>query len=98
MLGFFLSLFLVPSTAHADMSIGTCRFKGSQPPRILSGGGIGKVYHQGDFKLTGSRGNVSIYKGTGPIWVIWEKFSATKYGKVDFQINGNVQQCTDYLR
>ena len=68
-----------------------------KPSSRLAGGGIGEVYHQGDFKVTGTSGNTYIYEGTGSIWIIWRK-GAPRYGKVDFsRIKGSVQQCFDRM-
>ena len=82
--------------AKADMTIGSCRFKGDKPRYTTSGGGIGDVHHQGEFKVVATRGSVYVYEGSGPIWVVW-KGPNTRIGKVDFSKISGVQQCTDYL-
>ncbi|MDP6933660.1 MAG: hypothetical protein QGG40_12130 [Myxococcota bacterium] len=81
---------MTSSVGHADTSIGNCFFFGSQPSSGTTIGGM-TVYHNGTLRLTGSRGNQSIYEVSGgEVWVLYSDHSQKE--KYVF-LGGSVQAC-----
>ena len=69
----FLAFLAPVSSASADSTIGSCRFKGPKPKKGTSFGSM-TTYHDGDLRKTGTRGRKSIYKSKGNVWVIFSRF------------------------
>ena len=85
-----LMLVVTSSLAHADVSMGRCKFFGNQPSSGTSIGGM-KVYHNGTLRLTGSRGAQKIYKvDGGEVWVIYSEHAQKEQYVF---LGGSVQAC-----
>lgn len=84
------SLTLLPTPAHADMTMGRCSFYGNQPSSGTTIGGM-QVYHNGTLRQTETRGTQQIYRvDGGDVWVIYR--SHDEIAKYVF-LGGSVQNC-----
>jgi hypothetical protein len=84
---------LAPSgVSTQETSIGRCSFWGSRP----AGGSrqVGNVEIFGNVRQSGSRGNVTIWSGSGDIWVIYR--DPRDVGRHQFRVSGNVQTCNNF--
>ena len=87
----FSSLIVLYSASLlADTTIGTCRFSGKKPIHGLTSGTM-TMYHSGDLKRVGTRGKVTLWKGSGAVWVIFGRAQDQALNR--FEINGSLQTC-----
>ena len=89
---FILTFFILLYSMHlsADTTIGTCRFSGNKPVHGLTSGTM-TIYHSGDLKRVGTRGKVTLWKGTGAVWVIFGRTQDQALNR--FEVNGSLQTC-----
>jgi hypothetical protein len=82
---------LIPAIASDTLSVENgCVFWGSRPDHSTVWGDM-TVYHGEDFKFSGTLGQVLLWEGSGPVWVVWS--SDTEPMRHRIRVNGNFQTC-----